>query len=182
MQHTWYFRSFTKRSSCEACQVCNVFFAWDHSPVAMPSMPNSFRVYSSALIFCLGVSSAVRSPEVVDDADLPQESPGQKSQYLFPEATLVSEGEEEYVFMVNAMAFVNLDTLEEWVVYASSDCRGEELARYQVARWISNQTAQVWRTCADGRMQMFFLFPGFTRLILKGFHPAARHISTKGVS
>ena len=108
----------------------------------MPSMPNSFRVYSFALIFCLGVSSAVRSPEVVD-ADLPQ-SPGQKSHFPFPEATLVSEGEEEYVFIVNAMAFVNLDPLlEEWVVYASSDCRGEELARYQVAPRISNQTARL---------------------------------------
>ena len=80
---------------------------------------------------------------------MPQESPGQKSQYPFPEATLVSEGEEEYVFRVNATAFVNLDPFEEWVVYASSDCRGEELAHYQVARWISNQTTQVQRTCAN---------------------------------
>ena len=100
-------------------------------------MPNSFRVYSSALIFCLGVSSAVRSPVDVDDADMPQESPGQKSQYPFPKAKFESENEEEYVFSVNATAFVNLDPLEEWVVYASSDCRGEELAHYQVARWIS---------------------------------------------
>lgn len=133
-------------------------------------MPNSFRVYSSALIFCLGVSSAVRSPVDVDDADMPQESPGQKSQYPFPEAKLESEGEEEYVFSVNATAFVNLDGLEEWVVYASSDCRGEELAHYQVARWISNQTAQVWKTCADV-VHCFSSFSGFTRLILKGFHP-----------
>lgn len=100
-------------------------------------MPNSFRVYSSALIFCLGVSWAVRSPVDVDDADTPQESPGQP-QYPFPKAELESEGEEEYVFSVNASVFVNLDPLEEYIVYASSDCRGEELAHYEVARWISN--------------------------------------------
>ena len=129
--------------------MCFFFVLRTTHQVAMPSMPNSFRVYSSALIFCRGVSSAVRSPVVVEDADMPRESPGQKSQYPFPEATLVSEVEEEYVFRVNATAFVNLDPFEEWVVYASSDCRGEELAHYQVARWISNQTAQVYRTCAN---------------------------------
>ena len=126
-------------------------------------MPNSFRVYSSALIFCLGVSSAVRSPVDVDDADMPQESPGQKSQYPFPKAKFESENEEEYVFSVNATAFVNLDPLEEWVVYASSDCRGEELAHYQVARWISNQTAQVWQTCGDV-VHCVSTFSSFTRL------------------